>query len=83
MIRYITLAPILLSLTGCDMNPLMGRPSEAQLYAEHQSQAGIPFVNPWHDTAVLTEVSVTPECASDEWRVHRCVDGIKHEWSYN
>lgn len=58
--RSLALLILALPLAGCDLNPLMGKPSQAQIQAEARVEAGLPpVVNPWHEPAeVAVEVAV-------------------------
>lgn len=73
--RALLLAALTVPLAACDLNPILGKPSEAQQHHERSTQPaeGVNFVQ--------AAISV-PACAGDEFRVHRCVDGVKQPWSY-
>lgn len=69
---------IALSLSACDLNPLMGKPSDAQLAHERRVSAGLGAApNPWH-TAEIVPVAVV--ACVDEFRAVRCVDGVATDY---
>lgn len=75
MIRLLIFAALTLPLAACDLNPLTGKPSEAQQHHERTTK-------PAEDVNFVQASISLPDCAGDEFRVHRCVDGVKQPWSY-
>lgn len=83
MIRYITLAPILLSLTACDLSDLTSPGTASKAAYEHRQSLLIPIRTNIAETSVIAavEVSVEAEC-HEEFRIRRCGPDGELPWSY-
>lgn len=67
-------------LAACDLNPLMGKPSDAQLAHERRVSAGLGAApNPWHEPEA-DEAPQAPACEDGEFRVFNCIGGVKYNY---
>lgn len=71
MNRALLILPLALALQGCVLDKISdpSKPTPAQ---QAMVDAGM--------FGVMTEMSVTPECTSDEFRVFKCHDGLKYAY---
>lgn len=82
MIRSITIPLLAITVSGCNLEALEGRPSEFQKHQE--SLKLVSHETPPDDTQqdLLLTAETQPECQGHVYRVHRCVDGKIMEWWY-
>lgn len=75
--KTLAILALTLPLAACDLNPILGKPFEAQKHHERMSKPaeGVNFVQ------ARLEPETLPEC-HENFRVNRCVGGLSVDWFY-
>lgn len=79
MTRILLLAALAVSVSACDLNPLMGKPSEFQVHQEQLAALTIPADEP---EPLLAYAEPTPPPCYPVFRVTVCIDGVATDWSW-